>query len=318
MYSDKNFGENEMNDLFKKFNQKNQKEDDEDKNFIISNIHNENSIDNNSISSYKQQIESLKNQLKLFNEMLKERDDKIKKLEKEIRHLKKENKQFKEQSNKYGDNNEITNIKPKIKNKTEIYNRFETINIEQNINNNYFLNNGQQNYKYNEYNNMINNFNENNYFINVNQNMRNDYSFKILSESDDLTKKIYEEDSEPVTFNLLLKNNGSLPWPKGKTKLVFEEAIFDKENSKDVILEAQEQDDEKSYLILFQKLDEYQVGEYTSKLRFNINGENIGEEIVLKIIIEESYDIPNLKKEVGENINELKIFEDEINGRYAN
>ena len=319
MDNDKNFGENEMNDMLKKFNQKNKKEDDEDQNFIISKVYQENNI-NNSISSCNQQIISYQNEIKLLKIKLQEKDDIIKKkekmnkqLEKEKKQLEKEIKKLKDQFNKYGVNkNKITDIKPKIKNKTEIYNQFEIINIEENINNNYFLNNDQQNCKYNENNNMISNFKENNNFINLNQNIGNDYSFECLSKSGKLTKNIIENKSESVTFNLELKNNGSLPWPKGETKLIFENTDFGKENFEDIILEPQEKDKQKSYTVIFQELKEYPIGEYTSNLRFNVNGKNIGEEIVLKIIIEEEkYDFENLKKEMGDNVNELSKFEEE-------
>jgi len=317
MYSDKNFGENEMNDMLKKFNQKNQKEDDEDKNFIILKTDKDNYIDY-IISSFNQQINYIINRIKLLNITKEEKDDIIKNF-KNLKKLQNEIIKLKDNSYKYGGNKYNSgNLKPKNKNKTEIYNYFKTINIEQNINNNFFLNNDQQNYKYNEYNNMISNFNKNNNnFNNVNHNMRSDYSFKCLSENDELTKTIYENDIDFVAFNLVLQNNGSLPWPKAETKLVFEDAIFDEENSKEVILEEQEKDEEKGYIVIFQKLNEYQTGEYTSKLRFNVNGKNIGEEIVLKIIIDEYYDISNLKKEVGDNENELSKLE-EVYYRYSN
>ena len=308
MDNQKNFGENEMNEMLKKFNQKNKKEDDEDKNFIIPNINKENNI--NIISSYKQQIESLTNKIKLLNIMLQERDDIIKKLEKENKKLEKEIKIFIEQSKKYGGNkNKIDNMNPKIRNKTEIYNKYEIINIEQNINN-FFLNNGQQNYKNNEYNNMIKNFNENNYLFNASQNLGNNYSFKCLTERDELTKKIYEDNDDFAEFTLLLSNDGTAPWPNGKTKLAFDEPIFEEENSKDIILVAQEKNEQKNYKVCFKSLIQYQSGIYISKLRFNVNGKNIGEEIVLTIIIEEAYDIPKLKMEDGNNNDQLSQFED--------
>ena len=298
MYDDKNLGENEMNDMLKKFNQKNQKEDDEDKNFINQNDNKENNIDNIA-SSFNQKINLLINRIKSLTITQKEKDDIIK----IIIELKKDRK-CKDQSYKYGDNiNKITNIKPKIKNKTEIYNRYEIINIEQNINNNFFFNNGQQNYKYNEYNNMIKSHN---------QNLGNDYSFKCLNESEELTVKIYEDKCDIVKFKLLLINNGTVPWPSGKTKLVFDEPIFDEENSKDILLVSQEKNQQKNYIVCFTSLNEYQTGIYISKLRFNVNGKNIGEEIVLTIIIEESYDIPKLKMEDGGNNDQLSQFEDEF------
>ena len=133
MDNQKNFGENEMNEMLKKFNQKNKKEDDEDKNFIIPNTNKKNNI--NIISSYNQQIESLTNQIKLLEKMLQERDDIIKKLEKENKNLEKEIKIFIEQKiKKYGGNkNQLDNMNPTIRKKTEIYNKYEIINIEQNI-----------------------------------------------------------------------------------------------------------------------------------------------------------------------------------------
>ena len=317
MDSNKNFGENEMNDLLKKFNQKNKKEDDEDKNFIIPNANNENN-NNNIISSFKQQIISLNNKIKSLNEMLQSKDDIIKKLQKENEILEKKIKKFKEQSFKYGGNkNKIGNMRPKIRNKTEIYNRYEVINNEQNITNNFFLNNGQQNYKYNEYNNMISRHNENNYLFNINQNMRNDYSFRCLTEKEELTKKIYEDNDDFVEFTLLLINNGPSPWPSGKTKLVFDEPIFDEENSKDIILVSQEHNQQKNYKVCFKGLKEYQTGEYISKLRFNVNGKNIGEEIVLTIIIDENYDIQKLKMEDEGNNDQLSQFKDLLYSSFA-
>ena len=250
--------------------------------------------------------------------MLQERDDIIKKLEKENKKLEKEIKIFIEQSKKYGGNkNQLDNMNPKIRNKTEIYNKYEIINIEQNINN-FFLNNGQQNYKYNEYNNMIKNFNENNYLFNASQNLGNDYSFKCLTEREKLTKKIYEDKCDIVEFRLLLINNGAAPWPRGKTKLVFDEPIFNGENSKEILLVSQEHNQQKNYIVCFKSLNQYQTGEYISKLRFNVNGKNIGEEIVLTIIIEETYDIQKLKMEDEGNNGQLSQFENEFYSGFAN
>jgi len=320
MVSKNNFGENQINDIVKNFNQKNKKEDEDRISMMPYAINKENNI-NNITSSDKKQIIYLKNKLKLMKKKLKKRDSIIKKIEKKYKKLEilykkleKENEKLKEENNKYNDyKNKYNYIKPKIANKTEIYNHhYENINI------NIFLDNSQQNYKYNKYNNMIKNSKKNNFLFNANQNKMNEYSFKCLSDNDDLTKIIFEESEDIVEFKLLLMNTGPLPWPKDLTKLVFDNPLFDQENSQDIILVAQEKNEIKNYLVRFKNLKEYPRGEYTSKLRFNVNGKNIGEKIVLTIIIEEKYDISELKKEGGGNTNQLTQFYEGIYGAYHN
>ena len=165
---------------------------------------------------------------------------------------------------------------------------------------------------------MIENFNENNYLFNTSQNQGNDYSFKCLTEREKLTKKIYEDKCDIVEFRLLLINNGAAPWPRGKTKLVFDEPIFNGENSKEILLVSQEHNQQKNYIVCFKSLNQYQTGEYISKLRFNVNGKNIGEEIVLTIIIEETYDIQKFKMEDGCNNGQLSQFENEFYSEFVN
>ena len=86
-----------------------------------------------------------------------------------------------------------------------------------------------------------------------------------------IKKKIYEDNDDFAEFTLLLSNDGAAPWPSGKTKLAFDEPIFDEENSKDIILVSQEHNQQKNYKVCFKGLKEYPTGEYISKLRFNVN-----------------------------------------------
>jgi hypothetical protein len=158
---------------------------------------------------------------------------------------------------------------------------------------------------------MIKNFNENNYLFNASQNLGNDYSFKCLTESEKLTKKIYEDKCDIVEFRLLLINNGAAPWPRGKTKLVFDEPIFNGENSKEILLVSQEHNQQKNYIVCFKSLNEYPTGKYISKLRFNVN-------IILTIIIEETYNIQKLKMEDGDNNGQLSQFENEFYSEFVN
>ena len=100
--------------------------------------------------------------------------------------------------------------------------------------------------------------------------------------------------------------------------MVFDEPIFDGENSKEILLVSQEHNQQKNYIVCFKSLNQYQTGEYISKLRFNVNGKNIGEEIVLTIIIEETYDIQKLKMEDEGNNGQLSQFENEFYSGFAN
>ena len=49
------------------------------------------------------------------------------------------------------------------------------------------------------------------------------------------------------------------------------------------MLEAQKKGEVKKYKVIFGNLGEYQEGDYSSDLRLNINGQNIGKPIKLNI-----------------------------------
>jgi len=199
--------------------------------------------------------------------------------ENKIYELERENKSLKEELKKY--RNEVKKLKKIIEQFNEKEKHIETMNNSI-FNNNEIINNEQ----------IINNYS----FIN----MQNEYSFKVSSDIENLTMKIYKGENE-VNFELFLINNGSKTWPENRTKLVFIESSFNKENYNDVILEAQRPKDVKKYDVRFINLKEYKSDIYISILRFKANDLNVGNEIILTVIIEEEYDIPKLRKEEEED-----------------
>ena len=199
-------------------------------------------------------------------------ENKIYELEREVKSLKEEIKKYR---------NEIKKLKKENEKLKEKKKHSETMNNSI-FNNNKIINNEQ----------IINNYS----FIN----MQNDYSFKLNSYVENLTMRIFKGDNE-VNFELFLTNNGYETWPENRTKLVFIESSFNKENYNDVILKPQSPKDTWKYDVRFIKLKEYKSDIYISILRFNANGINIGDEIILTVIIEEEYDIPKLRKEEEED-----------------
>ena len=192
--------------------------------------------------------------------------------------LERENKYLKEEIEKY---------KNKIKKLRKIIEKLKVNKDNWNFslfNNNEIINNEQY----------INNYS----FVNIG----NDYSFNLSSEIENLTQKIYKGDNE-ANFEIFLTNSGSETWPEGRTKLICDKSDFKKENFNDVIiLESQIPKQVKKYVIYFTNLKEYKSAEYISIFRFNIDGINIGEEILLTVIIDEDFNIPQLKGEDGNDL----------------
>ena len=110
----------------------------------------------------------------------------------------------------------------------------------------------------------------------------------------------YEETNESK-IEVNIKNNGSLDWPKNTAKLIFEDNSDIK--GEEVILQPQKCGEELKYEVMFKQLEKLKVGEYKSYVRFEINGETIGEKLILKNII----------KEKENNDDDINNFIDKIN-----
>ena len=100
-------------------------------------------------------------------------------------------------------------------------------------------------------------------------------------------------------------------WPENNAKIIFEDNSQVK--GKEIILNAQNCDKEETYKIEFNYLEKLEVGEYESYARVNINGENIGEKLILRIRIKEE-EISEVKKYeniIGELRKEYDLSKDD-------
>ena len=110
------------------------------------------------------------------------------------------------------------------------------------------------------------------------------------------------EGTEEAELDLNIKNDGP-DWPENKAKLVFEltsEAFGD-----EVKLEPQKKDEVRKYKVKLKDLGKYMEGEYKSYLRFCVNGEKIGEELVLILKVKKKED-PN--SEINKYLDQINEF----------
>jgi hypothetical protein len=163
-------------------------------------------------------------------------------------------------------------------------------------------------------NNIINNNNNNNYNNNLSKtfnsnpnkkNINGICSFECMNENS--LQKIIEDGTKETEIIIKLKNTSQQAWKKGEAKLVFKSSHFGE--NKDIILDTQKPDEIKNYKVVFNNLSQYQEGDYKSILRFNINGQNIGKPIKLKVVIEE----PKKEKEMNEYKKIVTDFKSKFN-----
>jgi len=228
---------------------------------------------------------------------------------------------------------EIRN-KDEIFNNNKIYNNNKVINNNKHINNREFVtyertvyNNGQNidNNSMNRNNNNFNNINNNNNIIynNINNFYNNDMSkdFKYnsnkinkLSKNENYSFECTDEKSlqaviidgtDKVEIIISLKNTGQQTWQKGMAKLIFTSSNFEKNDN--IMLDTQKPGETKKYRVLFKNLSQYPEGDYFSILNLNINGQNIGNPIEIKVTIKES------NQEVMKNKKVITTFKNEYN-----
>ena len=109
------------------------------------------------------------------------------------------------------------------------------------------------------------------------------------------------EGTNKLTFELILKNNGAKPWPIKRTQLIYErESCF---SGDEIILEPQKPGQQKKYDIILDNLSNFQPGEYNTILRFYIDDNPLGDQLILKIKIKENKNQKN-------KINEQKIVKE--------
>ena len=229
----------------------------------------------------------------------------------------KPNKQIEKENNK-----QINSNKNNINNNNNNHNHNNILNYNNNNNNNNH-NNNHNNKNDNDNQNILEEVDNNNVNINHNQNDINTSQLNLQtnkkeSEIQQSTKKIYSfectnivsliiylyKGTPEVKTTIFLKNNGNAIWPMNNTKL-----IFDKESSilgEDMTLEPQKPDEEKKYVINFKNVEKYDVGEYKSYLWFYLNGEKIGDKILITFKIKEKENQDNEMDKYMDKIKELR------------
>ena len=113
------------------------------------------------------------------------------------------------------------------------------------------------------------------------------------------------EGTDKIDLKIILNNNGNENWPKGKTKLIFDESSPIKGD--DINLEPQNIGEEKSYIVKLKNMGKMKMGEYKCFLNFNVEGKNYGEQIIILIGIKK---IDEKEKEIKKYIDKINEFRD--------
>jgi len=105
-------------------------------------------------------------------------------------------------------------------------------------------------------------------------------------------------------IEVVIKNNGTFDWPENNAKLIF------KDNSdikgENVTLKPQKCGEELKYEVKFKNLGKLKEGEYKSYLKFEVNGETIGEDLILKNMIIKNPE--NQEDEINKYMDKIKEF----------
>jgi hypothetical protein len=197
-------------------------------------------------------------------------------------------------NNIQNNNNNIFNNNNNLQNSNILINN----NNIQNSNNVFNKNNIQNNKNSFNNDNIQNNKNDLNIMNNNNNdNEEKDYSYECLNKDD--LKQSVEEGEEEVNFVLTLKNNKRNKWPKGNAKIVSDNSsnfVGD-----DIILEPQDYNEQKNYSYIVKDLGSYPIGNYKIYLCFEVNGEQYGDKLLLKIEIKEKQE-----GDINEKIKEFR------------
>ena len=177
--------------------------------------------------------------------------------------------------------NQINNINIKITNIMKIYEQMNTKNLKTKTNNN-----------------KIN-------LDTPNGDEKEIYSFECLNK--DKLKLEMKEGMENTNLNIVIKNNGTTQWPINGTRLIFNpEKNMIEEN---IELDPQKPGEVKTYKNIIKEIHSLPAGNYNAGLIFEINGKKYGEEIELKIVINEHEE----NEEINDEGQMIKEFRDKYN-----
>ena len=116
--------------------------------------------------------------------------------------------------------------------------------------------------------------------------------------------------SESAEIPVILKNTGPFSWPPNTTKLIFDKNFRIK--GKTIVLNSLDENQEQKYIVKVDGLSNLPLGEYEAGVYLNINGNNIGKIMKMKVIIKEKEIDPIEKhKEIIKQFrNEYNLFDE--------
>ena len=116
--------------------------------------------------------------------------------------------------------------------------------------------------------------------------------------------------SESAEIPVILKNTGPFSWPPNTTKLIFDKNFRIK--GKTIVLNSLDKNQEQKYIVKVDGLSNLPLGEYEAGVYLNINGNNIGKIMKMKVIIKEKEIDPIEKhKEIIKQFrNEYNLFDE--------
>ena len=116
--------------------------------------------------------------------------------------------------------------------------------------------------------------------------------------------------SESAEIPVILKNTGLFPWPPNTTKLIFDKNFRIK--GKTIVLNSLDKNQEQKYIVKVDGLSNLPLGEYEAGVYLNINGNNIGKIIKMKVIIKEKEidPIEKYKETIKQFRNEYNLLDE--------
>ena len=142
---------------------------------------------------------------------------------------------------------------------------------------------------------------------------KNFYSYECTNVMT-LQQYVYQG-SESAEIPVILKNTGLSSWPPNTTKLIFDKNFRIK--GKTIVLNSLDENQEQKYIVKVDGLSnlplgEYEAGVYLNIVYLNINGNNIGKIMKMKVIIKEKEIDPIEKhKEIIKQFrNEYNLFDE--------
>ena len=116
--------------------------------------------------------------------------------------------------------------------------------------------------------------------------------------------------SESAEIPVILKNTGLSFWPPNNTKLIFDTTY--RIRGKTVVLNSLDKNEEQKCIVKVDGLSNLPLGEYEAGVYLNINGNNIGKIIKMKVIIKEKEidPIEKHKETIKQFRNEYNLFDE--------